>query len=109
MAKISDLDEKVLFSSVLRLKSKVFGLVLGLLCGSAIFIATNWLLLKGGHETETGAYVVGPHLELLGQFFPGYHVSFMGSVIGFLYGFACGTIAGSAVGAIYNVIVNRRN
>lgn len=50
MAIISDLEGEVLFSPVVRLKRKVFGLMLGLLSGSAICIATNWLLLKKGHE-----------------------------------------------------------
>lgn len=109
MPSTTEFDEERLFDSVLRIKSQVFGLVLGLLAGSVVFLATNWLLLKGGHTTESGTYVVGPHLELLGQFFPGYHVSFLGSLIGFLYGFACGTLAGSAMGAIYNLIVNRRS
>jgi len=33
--------------------------------------------------TERGEYIVGPHLQLLSQFFIGYKVSFWGSIIGF--------------------------
>lgn len=94
-------DEK-LFSGILILNAKVLGLVLGLLFGLGIFIATNWLIIKGGDP-------VGLHLQLLSQFFIGYRVSFLGSFIGFAYGFAVGTISGSMIGWIYNRIVAFKN
>jgi hypothetical protein len=90
-------DEEKLFSGILWLNAKALGLVLGLLFGLAIFIATNWLVLKGGKP-------VGPHLRLLSQYFIGYRVSFLGSIIGFGYGFAVGTLSGAFVGWIYNKI-----
>jgi hypothetical protein len=95
-------DEERLFSGILRLNTKILGLALGLLLGLAIFIATNWLVLKGG-------YPVGPHLQLLSQYFLGYRVSFVGSLIGFAYGFALGTFAGALLAWIYNKIVDFRN
>ena len=55
--------EEALFSGVLRLNGKILGLVLGILLGLAIFIATNWLVIKGGHITPSGEYVVGPELR----------------------------------------------
>ena len=100
-------DDERLFQGVLRLNAKIWGLVCGLLSGLAIFIATNWIVIKGGHiDTVTGEYVVGPHLQLLSQFFIGYRVSFFGSIIGFLYGFAIGTMGGALIGFIYNKIVD---
>lgn len=95
-------EEEKLAQAVLILNAKVLGLILGLLFGFAIFVATNWLVLKGGK-------VVGPHLQLLGQFFIGYRVSFLGSIIGFFYGFAFGTLAGGAIGWIYNKIAILRS
>jgi hypothetical protein len=89
--------EEKLFSGVLWLNAKVFGLTIGLLCGFGLFIATNWLVIKGGHR-------VGPHLALLSQYFIGYRVSFLGSFIGFFYGFAVGTLSGSFIGWLYNKI-----
>ena len=77
--------------------------------GLAIFIATNWLVIKGGHITPSGEYVVGPNLELLSQFFIGYRVSFLGSIIGSAYGLAVGTLGGALIGWIYNKIVDFRN
>jgi len=90
-------DEKVLFQGVLWLNSKFIGLAIGITCGLAIFIATNWLVIKGGDP-------VGPNLQLLSQYFIGYRVSFLGSLIGFVYGFAVGTFAGALIGWIYNRI-----
>ena len=102
-------DEEKLFSGVLRFNAKIWGFVSGIILGTAIFIATNWLILKGGHIDAEGNYVVGPHLQLLSQFFIGYRVSFWGSIIGFFYGFAIGTLAGSLIGYIYNKIAEMRN
>ena len=98
----NQISEEKLFSGVLWLNVKVLGLALGLLFGLALFIATNWLVLKGGE-------VVGPHLQLLSQYFIGYRVSFLGSFIGFAYGFAVGTLSGALIGLIYNKIVALRN
>ena len=108
MAINKETDEEKLFTGILRLNAKIFGLILGVLMGLAIFIATNWLLIKGGHINAEGEYVIGPHLQLLSQFFIGYTVSFSGSIIGFFYGFALGTICGAMIGWIYNKIVDLR-
>ncbi len=102
-------EEERLFSSILRINATILGLSLGLLMGLAVFIATNWLVIKGGHLGPNGEDLVGPHLQLLGQFFIGYRVSFLGSIIGFLYAFAIGTLAGTTIGYIYNKIVEIRN
>ena len=110
MADTTQSNENKLFNAVLRLNAKMVGMALGLLLGFAVFIATNWLVIKGGHITPSGEYVVGPHLQLLSQFFIGYKVSFPGSIIGFFYGFALGTLGGAAIGWIYNKIADfRRN
>src|SRR6188508_446250 len=101
-------EEEKLAKAILLLNAKMLGLVLGLIFGSIIFIATNWLVLKGGHTLDNGEYVIGPHMQLLSQFFLGYRVSFLGSFIGFFYGFAVGTIAGALIGRIYNKIVGLR-
>ena len=94
--------EEKLFSSVLLLNAKVVGLALGLIFGLGIFVATNWLVIKGGDR-------VGPHLILLSQYFIGYRVTFLGSLIGAAYGFTLGTICGALMGWIYNKIVRFRH
>ena len=89
--------EEKLFSGVLLLNAKVVGLTLGLILALGIFVATNWLVIKGGER-------VGPHLILLSQYFIGYRVTFLGSLIGAAYGFAVGTIFGALLGWLYNKI-----
>ncbi len=93
--------EKVVLTRLMRLNSTVQGVVSGIIAGLGIFIATNWLLLKGGE-------IVGPHLSLLGQFFIGYRVSFVGSLIGFAYGFVAGFVCGYSVARMYNWVVDLR-
>jgi hypothetical protein len=109
MAKIIDSGDEKLFKGALLFNAKTLGLVFGLLFGLFIFIATNWLVIKGGHINASGEYVVGPNLQLLSQFFIGYRVTFFGSIIGFGYGFALGTLAGALFAGIYNKIVEFRN
>jgi len=100
-AQPTDSDDAQLFTqAVLRLSEKILGFVLGILFALIIFIATNWLVIKGGP-------VVGPHLALLGQYFKGYSVSFFGSIIGAAYGFVTGYLSGLIIAWIYNAIVAR--
>jgi len=93
--------EEIVFTRVLRLNAVVQGIVLGLLTGIVIFIATNWLVLKGGP-------VVGPHLSLLNQFFIGYRVSFLGSLVGFAYGSVVGFAVGYVIAVVYNLAARAR-
>ena len=99
----SDTDglEDLVRTRALRLSARINGLATGFVCGLALFLATNWLVLKGGR-------VVGPHLSLLGQFFIGYRVSFVGSLIGFVYAFIVGYVVGYGVARMYNVVAARR-
>jgi len=90
-------EEQQLERAVILLNGKLLGIVLGFLFGTGLFLATNFLVLKGGPH-------VGAHLGLLGQFFPGYRVSFWGSIVGFLYMFVVGMIMGVVFGAVYNKI-----
>lgn len=107
--KIKRVNKMDLYSGIYQLNTKVVGLESGLIIGLSIFIATNWLLIKGGHISSSGERLVGPHLQFLSQFFIGYRVSFLGSIIGFGYGLALGVFSGSLIGWIYNKIVDLRN
>ena len=101
MAEDKENLQAVVMTRLLRLNAALHGVVTGLLFGLGIFLATNWLVLKGGR-------VVGPHLALLGQFFIGYRVTFVGSLIGFGYGFGVGFVVGFAIAWLYNRVLDLR-
>jgi hypothetical protein len=86
---------------VLRFDAVAQGITIGTLAGLAVFVATNWLVLKGGD-------VVGPNLALLAQFFYGYRVTFLGSFVGFAWAFFYGGLAGYVLSRVYNRIVEHR-
>jgi hypothetical protein len=88
-------EEVLIQKAVVLLNAKLLGIVLGILMGTGLFLATNFLVLKGGPN-------VGAHLRLLAVFFPGYRVTFFGSIIGFGYAFLLGFISGVILGAVYN-------
>ena len=93
-----------LFCATVRLNSQALGLILGLVFGAGLFVATNWLLIKGGPVDAQGRQIIGPHLGLLGQFLIGYRVSFVGSLIGLVYGLVLGSITGSLIAWVYNKV-----
>lgn len=93
--------EKLVLTRLMRLNAMVQGIVTGTVAGLGIFGATNWLIL-----TSVDGDVVGPHLSLLGQFFVGYEVTFVGSLIGFAYAFVTGFAVGYGITGMYNYIVN---
>lgn len=92
------IEEQMIEHAVLRLNGVILGVVLGIVTGLLIFIATNWLIIKGGSN-------VGSHLNLLSQFYIGYSVSFIGSLIGMFYGFLTGFVVGFLIAWIYNRVV----
>ncbi len=93
--------EEVVLARLLRLNATVHGVVTGVVAGLVVFIATNFLVLKGGE-------VVGPHLGLLSQYFIGFRVTFVGSLIGFGYAFVCGFLGGYLIAKLYNWLVDFR-
>lgn len=91
-------EEQLLEQAVLHLNGNILGIVFGIVTGLIILVATNWLVIKGGEK-------VGTHLGLLSNFFIGYSVTFVGSLIGAIYGFLTGYIFGFLTAWIYNRVV----
>lgn len=85
----------VLDGAVARLNGRAWGMAVGVSFGMALFTATNVLVLQG--ESDLVA-----HLELLAAYFPGYEVTFGGSLVGFLYTFVVGHLFGVLIGTVYN-------
>ena len=92
--------EENVHHTIRRLNARAWGMSVGLVLGLGLFIATNFLLLKGGTN-------VGAHLRLLSNYFPGYRVTFLGSVIGFIYAFVLGYGLGRLIAGIYDRLVER--
>jgi hypothetical protein len=89
------LDDELIDRGVLRLSTFATAVGLGLLTGVVLFVATVFLALRDGPNA-------GPHLGLLSQYFPGYSVTIMGSLVGFFYAFLVGATAGFLLSGIYN-------
>lgn len=90
--------EGVLAQAFPKLDRLSFGISLGAVSGVMLFLATLVLVLNGGE-------VIGPNLQLLRQYFPGYSVTMFGSVLGLAYGFASGFVAGWGFAFLRNAAV----
>lgn len=88
--------------ALLRMNARAWGIAFGLMLGLGLFLATNILVIRGGD-------VVGPHLSLLGVFLPGYSVTFVGSLVGFVYLFVIGYAFGRLIGEVYNRLARPRD
>jgi len=82
-------------TTLLRLNARAWGIAIGLLFGSVLFLGTIVLVMRGGPN-------VGPHLGMLGVFLPGYRVTIAGAFIGFAYAFVIGYAVGRLIGLVYN-------
>lgn len=76
----------------MKLSKKALGLASGILWGVMVFLATIYVLIKGGGNT----------LALLQQFYLGYDISVGGAFIGLIWGFIDGFICGWVFGLLYN-------
>jgi len=84
--------------AVARIHAGVMALVCAILGGGGLFLMTVWLLIKGGPR-------VGMHLNLLGQYFYGYSVTWFGSFVGLAWGVIVGGAIGWTIGEVYNLVV----
>lgn len=94
----SDTANELIVKSLAKVNSVALGIAVGTLFALIIFLATNILVFKGGD-------VIGPNLALLSQYFIGYKVTFVGSLIGLFYGFVSGFILGWLAGFLRNSVV----
>jgi hypothetical protein len=98
VAEVQEVVREKLGWAFLRLDRRAFGVSWGLAVGLTVLLATLFLVIKGGEN-------VGPKLRLLAQYFPGYTVTGLGSLVGFAYGFASGFVAGWGFALIRNLTV----
>jgi hypothetical protein len=84
-----------------RLRAGIVAIVTGMVAGVALLAATLWLVIKGGPN-------VGQHLGLLRAYYPGYSVTWTGSLVGFVYGALTGAVLGWCVAWLYNLLADWR-
>lgn len=93
--KLTPQEERILMKTLARANEQGWGIAFGLLLALGLFFATSILVIKGGDHP-------GPHLSLLRVYFPGYSVTWLGSVIGFVYAFVVGYAIGRTIATLYN-------
>lgn len=98
---IEKAQEEALVRAVARLRAGVMAIVFGTTCGVGLWIATAWLVIRGGDN-------IGAHLGLLRFYFPGYSVTWPGAFIGLGYGILAGGLAGFSLAWIYNRLAGWR-
>lgn len=94
---LNETEERLIESAVARMRAGVMAIVFGMVGGLGLFLSTAWLLVRGGPN-------VGQNLGLLRHYFPGYSVTWPGSLVGLLYGGLVGGVAGYVLARIYNRI-----
>ncbi len=91
--------DALILQSFAKLDKIALGISFGSTLGLLIFVATLFLLFKGGSP-------LGPNLVLLTNYFIGYSVSLGGSFIGLGYGFLSGFVLGWSIALLRNVLVS---
>jgi len=81
-----------------RYDAIALGAAVGLVSGLGLFFATAILLLAGGFD-------VGVTLSLIGNFLPGYQVSWLGAARGFLEGGVAGFGFGFVLAKLINTVI----
>jgi hypothetical protein len=92
---------ELVHAAIARLRASVMAVVFGMLGGVGLWLATAWLLIRGGS-------MVGKNLSLLSNYFPGYTVTWPGAFVGLFYGALTGAVLGFSVAWIYNRVVDLR-
>lgn len=91
-------DKAILAAVFAKIDTVAMAVAFGCLFALGLFAATAILLL----QTVPEGYPVGPHLNALQDYLPGYSVSWGGAVLGLIYGFLIGAVAGFLAALIWN-------
>lgn len=96
-----DRQRALIEHSIARLRIGISAVVTAMVAALVLFVATLWLVIKGGPN-------VGQHLGLLRAYYPGYSVTWTGSLLGLVYGGLTGFALGGCVAWLYNLIAGWR-
>lgn len=94
------MEEQLLLTAFADIRPVPMGFSVGIVAGTALFLATAVLVVRG---SLLPGEPVGPMLNLLNNFFPGYRVSWTGALLGWFYGFLNGFLAGATTAALVNL------
>ncbi|WP_420628979.1 NAD(P)/FAD-dependent oxidoreductase [Candidatus Leptofilum sp.] len=104
---VTHVVDDILDGAFPKLDSLALGMSLGIVTGLSLLLATLFLVATGGD-------VSGETLTLLAQFYPGYDITAVGSLVGLGYGFLTGFALGwgyaflrNATTALYLVSLHR--
>lgn len=91
-----DLLNREVHLAIRRLRERAWGISAGLVCGFLLAAATIVLVIRGGPH-------VGAHLGLLSVYLPGYSVTVLGALLGFIYAAVIGGALGWLAARLYNL------
>ena len=94
-----DRTEAIIRLSFARFDIRALAVATGLVMGGIVWLATGALLFEGAAPGTQ----VGAHLSQLASLFPGYAVTWRGSVIGLAYGFVLGFVMGGTLAFSWNL------
>ena len=97
-APVDTLGRQALRMLLAQIDPVAMGAACAVVAGGSLAVATLTLVLKGGK-------VVGPTLGLLAIYFPGFHVTAPGIVVGAVYGAVVGYLAGWIFATLRNATV----
>jgi len=79
----------------MKLNIKAFALACGIIWGIGLFALTWWIIALDGATGE---------VTLIGKLYRGYHITPLGSLIGFIWAFFDGLIGGAIFAWLYNLL-----
>jgi hypothetical protein len=92
-------DHEILSAVFAKMDVPAMTIAAGVLCSLMLFLATAILLM----QAVPADYPVGPHLNDLADYLPGYKVTWAGALVGAFYGFLVGAVAGFAAAVYWNL------
>jgi hypothetical protein len=95
----SPLQAEPVILAFAKLDRIALGVALGAVFGGIVFLATIFLVVKGGPNP-------GRNLSLLNQYFAGYSVTTTGAFVGLLYAFLTGFVVGWFVAFLRNLFLS---
>jgi hypothetical protein len=94
-------NEYIIFHAIFaKVDKTAFALASGLIFFLGMFAITALLIIKGA----TPDIPIGPNLQLLNDYLPGYSLTWFGNVIGSIYLGIIGAIIGFLIASLWNLV-----